>query len=396
LDKVLPLRLELFREDMLRTVFLVCVAMLGALALLYRWGPPAAALVVLMGATTVDVWQVSRRYNNEEGQNGQRAHWIKADERQFPHVPSPQQLIIIDSTYAAAASPELAQREEKLLAEYKKRLPNGRASKRIEPVMQLAARTGALRFSDPFRVLNWDNPYSDASFSYHFQSVGGYHGAKLRRYQDFADVVLARDRAVFVERARAGDITGGMQAMVGHRMLNMRYMVLSQLDTPLKAPDPAGPAWFAQGVQRAASDADELGKTAALSSLDTAVVHQDFEAVLGGAGNPGEASIEQTSYLPERITYSTQSEREGLVVFSEVWYPEGWHLTLDGEEIPLVRVNYLLRGAVVPAGSHALEMFFAPDHSATERWASLGAFGMGFLLLLALGMGVRSVFREEA
>lgn len=395
-DKVIPLRLELFREDMLRTLFLVCVALLGAVALIYRWGPPAAALVVLIGATTVDVWQVSRRYNNEEGKNGQRAHWIKADERQFPHVPSPQQLIIIDSTYAAAASPELAQREEKLLAEYRDRLPGGRASKRIEPVMQLAARTGALRFSDPFRVLNWDNPYSDASFSYHFQSVGGYHGAKLRRYQDFADIVLARDRSAFVEKAKAGDIMGGMQSMVGHRMLNMRYMVLSQLDAPLRVAEPSGPAWFARGVQLATSDADEMGKTAALSALDTAVVHQDFAELVRNVGDPGSAFVNQTSYSPERITYVTKNEREGLVVFSEVWYPEGWKLMVDGDEVPLVRVNYLLRGAVIPAGDHQLEMVFAPDHSATERFASIGAYGMGFLLLMALGMGLGSILREEA
>ncbi|MEY5042925.1 MAG: hypothetical protein RJA19_152 [Bacteroidota bacterium] len=395
-DKVVPLRLELFREDMLRTLFLVCVASLGAVALIYRWGPPAVALVVLVGATTVDVWQVSRRYNNEEGKNGQRAHWIKADERQFPHVPSAQQLIIIDSTYAQAQAtdPQLAEREQRLLAEYKNRLPGGRSSKRIEPVMELAAKTGAMRFSDPFRVLNWDNPYSDASFSYHFQSVGGYHGAKLRRYQDFADVVLARDRKVFVERAKAGDISGGMDAMVGHRMLNMRYMVLSQLDRPLRVPNPSGPAWFAQAVRTAQSDADELGQTAELSSLDTAVVHQEFAEILGEVGPPGVASIQQTSYQPEKITYATQSEQKGLVVFSEVWYPAGWKLKLDGAEIPLIRVNYLLRGAVVPAGEHQLEMSFEPDLSATERFASLGAYGMGCLLLIAMGLGLGSTLRK--
>ncbi len=397
-QQVVPLRLELFRTDMLRTLFLVLVAGLGAVALMFHWGPPAGALLVLLGVSTVDVWQVSRRYNNEEGSNGQRRHWIKADERQFPHVPSPQQLAIIDSTYERAKSmdPGLLEREDRLYAEYQKRLPGERVGKRIEPVVRLAARTGAMRFSDSFRVLNWDNPYSDASFSYHFQSVGGYHGAKLRRYQDFADVVLARDRQRFVTLAKEGGITQGLNSMLGHRMLNTRYVVIGQLDAPLQVPSPSGAAWFARHWVVAESHADELGKTAATPALDSVVVHEEFAPQLTGLGDPGASSVRLTSYLPERLTYETRSEHGGLVVFSEVWYPAGWKLKVDGEDAPLLRVNYLLRGSVVPAGDHNLEMVFEPDHSATEQWAGIGAYGMGTLLLLSLGLGMGTAFRKEA
>ncbi|MBQ6978882.1 MAG: YfhO family protein [Paludibacteraceae bacterium] len=201
-----------------------------------------------------------------------------------------------------------------------------------------------------YRVLNLTaNTFNDARTSYRLKSVGGYSAVKLRRYQDLIDEHISKMNWSVLN------------------MLNTKYIVTQQGVYP--NPDAMGNAWFVNEVLFVPIPDDE---SAALNTLDlrkSAVADELFREVLSCSGKPSEGDeIRLTKYLPDQLDYAYQLSEERVAVFSEVYYPKGWHLYCDGKEIPIGRVNYTLRAAVLPAGSHTLHMEFVPDALAIDNW----------------------------
>ena len=147
-------------------------------------------------------------------------------------------------------------------------------------------------------------------------------------------------------------------------MLNTKYIVTQRGVIP--NPEAMGNAWFVNDVPFVPTPDDEC---AALNSIDlrhTAVADEKFRDVLTCKPQPDESDqIVLTEYAPNKLTYSTQNANDRVAVFSEIYYPEGWHLTIDGKEAPLGRANYVLRSAIIPAGEHIVKMKFIPN---AMRW----------------------------
>ena len=214
-----------------------------------------------------------------------------------------------------------------------------------------------------YRVLNLTaNTFNDARTSYRLKSVGGYSAVKLRRYQDLIDEHISKMNWSVLN------------------MLNTKYIVTQQGVYP--NPDAMGNAWFVNEVLFVPTPDDE---SAALNTLDlrkSAVADELFREVLSCSGKPSEGDeIRLTKYIPDQLDYAYQLSEERVAVFSEVYYPKGWHLYCDGKEIPLGRVNYTLRAAVLPAGSHTLHMEFVPDALAIDNWC-IALIIIGILLSL--------------
>ena len=214
-----------------------------------------------------------------------------------------------------------------------------------------------------YRVLNLTaNTFNDARTSYRLKSVGGYSAVKLRRYQDLIDEHISKMNWSVLN------------------MLNTKYIVTQQGVYP--NPDAMGNAWFVNEVLFVPTPDDE---SAALNTLDlrkSAVADELFREVLSCSGKPSEGDeIALTQYIPDQLDYAYQLSEERVAVFSEVYYPKGWHLYCDGKEIPLGRVNYTLRAAVLPAGSHTLHMEFVPDALAIDKWC-IALIIIGILLSL--------------
>lgn len=214
-----------------------------------------------------------------------------------------------------------------------------------------------------YRVLNLTaNTFNDARTSYRLKSVGGYSAVKLRRYQDLIDEHISKMNWSVLN------------------MLNTKYIVTQQGVYP--NPDAMGNAWFVNEVLFVPTPDDE---SAALNTLDlrkSAVADELFREVLSCSGKPSEGDeIRLTQYIPDQLDYAYQLSEERVAVFSEVYYPKGWHLYCDGKEIPLGRVNYTLRAAVLPAGSHTLHMEFVPDALAIDKWC-IALIIIGILLSL--------------
>lgn len=223
-----------------------------------------------------------------------------------------------------------------------------------------------------YRVARIDN-LGDSRTSYFHKSVGGYHAAKLTRYNDLMTHQLMK---------------GNVEV---YNMLNTRYFMAMQQDENGSSqmavqynPDAYGNAWF---VDRVDVVADANAEMAALDSTNlrrVAVTDKQFAARLGkpSATAPGD-TIFETTYAPDRLTYHSRSARGGVAVFSEVYFPWGWHATIDGKPAEIARVDYVLRAMKVPAGEHTIEMWFDPETLNTTN--TLSVISVWFIYLLCLG-----------
>lgn len=215
-----------------------------------------------------------------------------------------------------------------------------------------------------FRVLNLTKDvFNDASTSYFHKSIGGYHGAKLRRYQDLISNYLSpeitRFPSIFKNIASEDDLLLGMRQQSVLNMLNTKYIIIDPGSQPLQNPAAFGNAWTVDQIRWATDADDEFGAIAETDLRHTAIINKEFENTLGNfIPTSDEGTITLTDYKPNHLTYTFQSGQDQLVVFSEIWTKEGWKLTIDGQERPLMRANYLLRCAMIPAGNHEVVMHY--------------------------------------
>lgn len=201
-----------------------------------------------------------------------------------------------------------------------------------------------------YRVLNLTtSTFNDSRTSYRLKSIGGYSAVKLRRYQDLIDQHISQMNWNVLN------------------MLNTKYIVTQR--GVMQNPDAMGNAWFVNEVQFVPTPDDE---SAALNTLDlktTAVADEKFHDVLTCNAQPNEADkIELTKYAPDMLDYNYSLEHDRIAVFSEIYYPKGWHIYVDNQEIALGRVNYVLRAAILPAGEHTIHMEFVPAALAVDKW----------------------------
>ena len=214
-----------------------------------------------------------------------------------------------------------------------------------------------------YRVLNLNtNTFNDSRTSYRLKSIGGYSAVKLRRYQDLIDEHISKMNWNVIN------------------MLNTKYIITQR--GVVQNPDAMGNAWFVNDVRFVATPDEESD---ALNSMDlhkTAVADEIFRDILTCEVKPDEQDkIILTEYKPNALTYSTNVANDRVAVFSEIYYPEGWHLYVDGEEKAIGRVNYILRAAIIPAGEHTITMEFVPSALRLDKWSYACAI---LLLIIAL------------
>jgi hypothetical protein len=229
-----------------------------------------------------------------------------------------------------------------------------------------------------YRVYNIQGTMNEAHTSYHHLSLGGYHGAKLRRYQDLYDSCLVPETNRFIADARKGNIDFARYGIMG--MLNAKYVVYGpEADNFFVNTGANGNAWFVRDVIAVNSPGEELSTVKGIDTRITAVVDQSLFNVNVPAGFDSLGSIVLSEFKPNYLKYAATSTSGGLAVFSEIYYPKGWTATIDGNPATVVRVNYVLRAIELPAGSHTVEFRFNPD---PYRVGNRITMASGWLLLL--------------
>lgn len=257
-------------------------------------------------------------------------------------------------------------------------------SPRRQQIAATEADREILADKDPgFRVFNLTvGPFQDATTSYFHRSVGGYHGAKLARYQDLIDRYLSyRNDAVL-------------------DMLNTRYLILPGDDgqpEAVRRPTAFGPAWFVERVEKVSTPQEEIDLLGEVDLRTTAVTTADIPADDGARPMPpgiyASARIDLAEYRPNYLRYEYSLPGQAVAVFSEIYYDQGWKAYVDGQEAPYFRADYVLRAMRLPAGEHTVEWRFrAPHWTAAE---SVTGACSALILLGALAAVVYSVRRKR-
>ena len=242
-----------------------------------------------------------------------------------------------------------------------------------------------------YRVLNLaGNTFNENNTSYFHKSVGGYHAAKLRRYQEMIEAHIAPEmRTVMEEVVRTG---GQMDSIQGSKfpvlnMLNTRWFIMPTQGggtMPLANPYALGNAWFVNDVKYVANANEEIAALGVIDPATTAVVDNRFKEQVKAISSEGIITLKE--YDANRLVYECESNEGGTVVFAENYYP-GWRSYIDGEEVEHGRANYILRAMNVPAGKHIVEFYFDPQSlhiTETIAYTALTLLLIGFIVAIVL------------
>ncbi len=327
------MRRAMFTADAARS--LVIILMGFAVMLVYRWRRIGAATMVacLTVLCLADMWGVNRRYLNDGNFTNKRP---------------------VQQAIPATAADEIILQDEQ----------QGR-------VLNLSVST-----------------FNDNTTCLRHRSVGGYHPAKLRRYQELIEEHISPEISAMIKNPDS--LLAVCPAL---NMLNTRFIIYSPQQPPLVNPHALGDAWFVQNVRYVEdADAELLG----LSDIDVAheaIADKKFLEVLGQGVADSTATVALQKTESNRMEYRVSSAKGGVLVFSEIYYP-GWTCTVDGQDVPVGRVNYVLRAVRVEPGEHTVVLSFDPQSLHTTEAIAFAALGL--LALLFVGLLLRSALQHRA
>ena len=333
-SNLIEMRKAVFTSDALRSFYIILVGTGILLAMTFGKLKKEYGVGLILVLCLVDLWTVNKRYLNDD-------MFVPQSEREAPQQMSQtDELILRDTTL-------------------------------------------------DYRVLNLaSNTFNENETSYYHKSIGGYHAAKLRRYQEMIEQYISPEmQATMNAVAEAG---GDMTQVKGDsiypvlNMLNTRYFIFpiqGGQTVPLQNPYAFGNAWFVDKVSYAKNANEEILAVGRINLRHEAVADEKFKAQLGdGVAQDTLSMVTIKSYEPNQLTYDVNSGKGGVVVFSEIYYP-GWTATIDGEPAELGRVDYILRALNVKPGKHEVVLSFFPKSVDTTETIAYLAYGILILVL---------------
>ena len=397
LDGLKTIRESIFRSDVWRSFFFV--GMSGVMVLLFsrkKLTKPVftAGLFLLI---IIDLWSVDRRYLNNDKEQGHYTMWEQKSKDVVAYQPSKADNDILNME--VSRRPMLKDSIKNWEAKYRKDYMEAHNGLKKPTADQLTeAQFEALRFNTHFRVLKLGNTFQDPGPSYFFQSIGGYHGAKLEHYQDLIDFYLSDEIQRMSKDLQSQNSMAGVKAVFDSlnvlNMLNTRYIIFDDNSTPLLNPSAYGPCWFVGNVKWAQDADEEITDLGKIVPSQTAVINSKFKDDLNGFSPQVDSTayIQLNDYKPNRLLYTSNAAKPQLAVFSEIYYPDGWHAYIDGKPATHFGVDYVLRGMIIPAGKHQIEFRFEP---ASFHEASLVSTISGVALILIIIFGFIQSYRKR-
>ncbi|PIE50555.1 MAG: hypothetical protein CSA38_02860 [Flavobacteriales bacterium] len=242
-----------------------------------------------------------------------------------------------------------------------------------------------IKENDPthYRVYNQAiNPFGETNTSYFVSSVGGYHGVKLRRYDDLINEYFTQMDTVRVPKVL--------------NLLNTKYMIFGDTENFQPVPNPYanGNAWFVSDIQFVKTPNEEIKLIGEVDTKKTAIIAEKDKVYFDNKPieKDSTAHIQLTDYKANELSYKSISKTPQLAVFSEIYYPKGWKVLVDGKETDYIKVDYLLRAVHLPAGEHTIKMMFDPEVIHKGKIVSMICF---ILFLVLSGLGIFMLFRKE-
>ena len=258
-----------------------------------------------------------------------------------------------------------------------------------------------LQDKSDYRVLDATvNIFNDASPSYFHKNIGGYHAAKLRRYQELINMHIEKEIGQLFGafgRAKTPDvITNTMDSLGVLNMLNMKYLIYNKQAAPLVNLHANGNAWFVKNVRVAANANEEMSLLGKINTKTELVVDKEFASQLPTKLlSDTSAHIALTSYKPNQLKYNFSSKTDQVAVFSEIYYENGWNAYINGQKVPYVRADYLLRAMPLKAGNYELEFKFEPKSYSVGNAIALTSSILLILSFLGLVFWQWKTYKKE-
>ena len=315
-------RKSILSSDAWRSLLIICVGVGAMILYAFRKVSASALIIGIIVLTVIDMGGVDKRYLNSSA-----FHVRGIVDNPFPKSPA-DEVILMDKN------------------------PN-------------------------FRVYNQTvDSFNDPSTSYYHKSIGGYHAAKLRRYQDLIDYQLSK---------------GNKQVF---DMLNTKYFIQLSPDTrqpiAIENPDAYGNAWFVNEIKWVNTPDEEMAALDVIDPRSVVIINDEFAENLSISTLQQDtlANISLMEYKPNKLVYQSNSSYEGVGVFSEIYYPYGWKATIDGKEVPIIRADYLLRVIKIPAGTHEIIFSFDPDSIKVTEGIAYAGMTLMFLWIIGAGFSL--------
>ena len=253
-----------------------------------------------------------------------------------------------------------------------------------------------------YRVLNMaTNTFDDGVTPYHHKVIGGYHAAKLRRYQDLIDIhlrpeITALQQGIIQHQGEMDSLNADQFKVLN--MLNAKWIIMpGQGGTiPLENPYAMGNAWFVDNIRFVENADEEIDALGALDLRKEAVADKKYEPVLSGfrpTAADSTSTIRLADYDSDFLSYAVDAKKEELALFSEIYYPKGWQITIDGQPAEMLRANYTLRALRIPAGQHTVEFRFEPQ--SIKVTDSIAYAALIIMLLTAILLMYKSIKRKN-
>jgi hypothetical protein len=418
-NALIQTRTEIYKSDLSRAILLAFVAL--GIIFVTVYSKLSHVVVMLIAGITVfgDNWSVAKRYLNNEDESGSYASYEDEEKAALPYLPQTSDSYILEQEKGGVSNFDS---EVSKLMDAMPDAPNYEAIENGSS-QRMLAEFGALNLNSNYRVFTFGNPFNETATSYFHKSIGGYHGAKLKRYQEMIDFhimnamnqinaevsaeknvklreyaqvqPIAQDQAQAVfDSIQLTEIALSEKATVLN-MLNTKYIVLNPAQRAIKNTNANGNAWFVGAVENVKNSNEEMNAINGLNSKTTAVVNTNEFSETGISSFKGSqdstSSIRMTNYGTKVLKYTSTSSQAHPAIFSEIYYPKGWNCYIDGKLTPSFRANYILRGVMVPSGKHNIEWRFEPK--SFETASILGAIGSFSLLAgcaLIFGMAFRN------
>lgn len=353
LDFLVEERFAMFRADAIKAIVYVSIVAGVLWFSLKKKLSQNIALVIIGAVSLFDLWSVNKRYLNESN----------FADKTFAENP-----FITESSDFLSEKAEDNPYIQGLLSQVN-----------VNKVLEQISENDKTHY----RIYNQTlGTFSETNTSYFKSSIGGYSAAKLRRYDDVINHYFTE-----IDTAKVPKILN---------MLNAKYMIFGNAQKPQATTNPNanGNAWFVSDIKFVSTPNEEIEAIGTIDNKNTAVISNDDKSYFNGKQLKKDATafLKLTQYQPNEISFKSQSKTPQLAVFSEIYYPKGWNILIDGKEVPYIKANYLLRAVHIPAGNHDVKMIFAPKVIQTGKTISMIVF---ILFILLSGLGIWRLFNTR-
>jgi hypothetical protein len=433
-SELIATRTAIYQKEILRMLGLIVLGCGILLAYLFAKASAMTTAIltaIAIASVTGDNISVARRYLNSDKKGSTFKSYQSADKASTPYPVRPADNFILDLEKSG-----IPKFDEQVSA-YLKKMEDSPVYSKVknkDSQKELAA-FGVLNLNADYRVMSFQNPFNETYTSYFHKSIGGYQGAKMRRFQELIDFYIGKELGEAQNALFQAAVNGSMQVVMqaneikdpnqrnqfvqGYfnscdldtlkvtlntpvlNMLNAKYMMHNPDKKPFVNTNANGNAWFVSSVKKVNNADEEMAALAKLDTKNGLVVDQKAFSAMAGSlklsyAKDSAATVRLTAYKSNNLKYESNNSAAAPVVFSEIYYPEGWNCYIDGKKTDYFRANYILRAVMVPAGKHAIEWRFEPEtYAKGSTYALIGSLALLLAFFGIVGMSLKEKLKSE-